>query len=74
MRERPMLVRTEPGPWIGGPVRSKGGEMAEGYCVKCKEKREIKDPEEVIMKNKMKAMKGTCTKCGTKVFKIVGKA
>ena len=48
--------------------------MTEGYCVKCKEKREMKDPEEVIMKNKMKAMKGTCTKCGTKIFKIVGKA
>jgi len=48
--------------------------MAEAYCVKCKEKVEVKDPEEVIMKNKMKAEKGTCTKCGTKVFKIVGKA
>ena len=48
--------------------------MAEAYCVKCKEKREIKDPEEVVMKNKMKAMKGTCPKCGTKVFKITGKA
>ena len=48
--------------------------MAEGYCVKCKEKREMKDPEEVIMKNKMKAMKGTCTTCGTKIFKIMGNA
>ena len=48
--------------------------MAEAYCVKYKEKREIKDPEEIVMKNKMKALKGTCTKCGTKVFKITGKA
>ncbi len=48
--------------------------MAEGYCVKCKEKREIKNPDEVVMKNKMKAMKGTCAKCGTKVFRILGKA
>jgi len=48
--------------------------MAEAYCVKCKEKREIKDPEEVVMKNNMKAMKGICTTCGTKVFKILGKA
>jgi Zn finger protein HypA/HybF involved in hydrogenase expression len=48
--------------------------MAEGYCVKCKEKREMKEPEEVVMKNKMKAMKGTCPKCGTKIFKITGKA
>lgn len=48
--------------------------MAEAYCVKCKAKREIKNPEETVMKNKMKAMKGTCEKCGTKVFKIIGKA
>ncbi len=49
-------------------------DMAEGYCVKCKAKREMKDPEEVEMKNKRKAMKGTCTKCGTKMFKILGKS
>lgn len=48
--------------------------MAEGYCVKCKAKREMKDSSEVVMKNKMKALKGTCTKCGTKMFKILGKA
>ena len=47
--------------------------MAEGYCVKCKEKREIKDPEEVVMKNKRRAMKGTCPVCGTKMFRILGK-
>jgi NAD-dependent SIR2 family protein deacetylase len=52
----------------------KGGKMADAYCVKCKEKRDIKEPEEVVMKNGMKAMKGTCEKCGTKVFKILGKA
>ena len=56
-----------------GPGKRRRG-MAEGYCVKCKEKQEMKEPEEVIMKNKMKAMKGTCPKCGTKIFKITGKA
>jgi hypothetical protein len=35
---------------------------------------EIKDPKEVIMKNGMKAMSGVCPHCGTKVFRIVGKA
>jgi len=49
-------------------------EMAEGYCVKCKEKTEMKDSEEVEMKNKRKALKGTCEKCGTKMFKILGKS
>ena len=48
--------------------------MVEGYCMKCKEKREMKDVEEVVMKNGMKAAKGICTTCGTKMFKILGKA
>lgn len=46
----------------------------EAYCVKCKEKREMQNPEEVVMKNKRRAMKGTCGTCGTKMFKIMGKA
>jgi DNA-directed RNA polymerase subunit RPC12/RpoP len=48
--------------------------MAEARCMKCKKQVEIKDPEEVIMKNGMKAIKGICPDCGTKVFRIVGKA
>jgi hypothetical protein len=46
--------------------------MVEAYCVKCKQKREMKDPKEVIMKNGKKAMSGTCPVCGTKMFKIGG--
>ncbi|MBI2133529.1 hypothetical protein HYU11_02505 [Candidatus Woesearchaeota archaeon] len=48
--------------------------MVEARCMKCKEEREMKDAKEVVMKNKMKAMKGTCPKCGTKMFRIIGKA
>ncbi len=48
--------------------------MVEGYCVKCKAKREISGGEEVVMKNKMKALKGKCPKCGTTVMRILGKA
>ena len=48
--------------------------MPEGRCMKCKKQVDIKEPTEVIMKNKMKAVKGTCGACGTKVFRIVGKA
>jgi RNase P subunit RPR2 len=44
-----------------------------GYCVKCKETIEIKDPQAVTMKNGKPATSGVCPKCGTKVFKI-GKA
>ena len=52
--------------------------MAQGYCVKCKEKREIKDEEEVAMKGKggvkRRALTGTCPVCGTKMYRILGKA
>ncbi len=48
--------------------------MVEARCMKCKKQVEIKNPEEVIMKNGMKAMKGVCPVCGTKVFRILGKA
>lgn len=48
----------------------------EGYCVKCKEKREMKDAKEVTMKGKggktRMAMTGACSKCGTKMFRIMG--
>ena len=44
----------------------------EGYCVKCKEKREIKDAKEVKLDNGRTAMKGTCPVCGTKLTKIMG--
>lgn len=48
--------------------------MAEqGFCVKCKEKREISGAKEVTMKNGRKALKGKCAKCGTGMFKILGK-
>ena len=45
----------------------------QGYCVKCKTKRDIKDAKEVEMANGRKAMKGTCPVCGTGMFKILGK-
>ncbi|MFH1294523.1 MAG: DUF5679 domain-containing protein [Candidatus Aenigmatarchaeota archaeon] len=46
--------------------------MVEAYCVKCKKKVEIKGPQAVTLKNGKKATKGTCPKCGTKVFRIGG--
>lgn len=46
----------------------------EGRCMRCKKTVTIKNPEIVIMKNGMKAAKGVCGECGTKVFRILGKA
>jgi uncharacterized Zn finger protein (UPF0148 family) len=48
--------------------------MPEGYCVKCKAKKEISNPAEETMKNGRKAIKGKCPTCGTVMFKILGKA
>ena len=49
-----------------------------GYCVKCRKKREMKDAQEVTMKGKggtkRRALKGVCPTCGTKMFRILGKA
>ena len=46
--------------------------MAEGYCVKCKAKKEIVDAVEEVMKNGRRAIKGKCPTCGTVMFKILG--
>lgn len=40
------------------------------YCVKCKEKREIKDAIQTTMKNGRPAIKGTCSICSAKVYRI----
>jgi hypothetical protein len=46
--------------------------MPEGYCVKCKAKKEIADGVEEVMKNGRKAIKGKCPTCGVVMFKILG--
>jgi Zn finger protein HypA/HybF involved in hydrogenase expression len=46
--------------------------MVEAYCVKCKAKREMLSPQSVTLKNGKPAKKGTCPKCGTKMFRIGG--
>jgi len=46
------------------------------YCVKCREKRDMRDGKEVSMPGKggeRRALTGFCVKCGTKMFKILGK-
>ena len=44
--------------------------MAEAYCVKCRAKREIRNPAQVMLKSGRPATSGTCPVCGTKVFRI----
>jgi Domain of unknown function (DUF5679) len=54
---------------------TKGWPMAEtynGYCVKCKEKRDFDG--EVHETNGRRMAKGICPVCGTKMNRILGKA
>jgi len=44
--------------------------MTIGYCVKCRAKREMKNPKSVTMKNGRPAVKGTCPTCSKKMFRI----
>ncbi len=48
--------------------------MAKGYCVKCKANKEMKDEQQVTLKNGRQAVKGKCPDCGTSMFRILGKA
>jgi len=40
------------------------------YCVQCRAKIQVKDPIETKLKNGRPAVKGSCPRCGTTVFRI----
>ena len=44
----------------------------QGYCMKCREKRELNDVQQVTLKNGRDARQGTCVVCGTTVT-VMGK-
>ncbi len=44
--------------------------MVEGYCMKCKQKRKMKDAKAAKMANGRDCVKGVCPECDTKMFKI----
>ncbi len=46
----------------------------EARCMKCKKQVKVKNPKETTIRDgKVKAVKGVCPTCGTKVFRIIGK-
>lgn len=47
--------------------------MTTGYCVKCRKKVEMKNPKTKKNKRNMRVAQGTCPKCGTGVYRILGK-
>ena len=58
----------------GGRDLGETGGMAnyEGYCVKCREKREFEGAE-VELANGRRAAQGACPVCGTKMNRMLGK-
>jgi len=42
----------------------------QAYCFKCRAKREIKNAQNIILKNGKPAVQGICSVCGTKVFRM----
>ncbi|MEM2006801.1 MAG: DUF5679 domain-containing protein [Sulfolobales archaeon] len=53
---------------VVGPVKG----TVTGFCVKCRAKKDLKSPEEVILKNGRRAIRGTCPTCGTTVYVFMG--
>ncbi|MEI8132243.1 MAG: DUF5679 domain-containing protein [Leptolinea sp.] len=45
----------------------------ESYCLKCKSKQSVVDPQVTVLKNGANAVKGKCAVCGTNVMKILPK-
>lgn len=45
--------------------------MVTAYCVKCRKKVEMSNPQLVSFPNGRKAYKGTCPYCGTKIYRFV---
>ncbi len=43
---------------------------SQAYCAKCKTKRKIKNPKKTTMKNGRPAVKGFCSVCNCKVFRV----
>ena len=56
-----------------GVKESVVAEKYEGYCVKCKEKREF-DGEVSVSESGRRMAKGSCPVCSTKMNRILGKA
>jgi hypothetical protein len=43
----------------------------EGYCLKCKKYRMMKDPKEATIKNGRSVLKGECMVCSTNMMKFI---
>lgn len=42
----------------------------QAYCLKCRTKRDMRNPQQVTLKNGRPATQGSCPVCGTKMYRI----
>ena len=58
-------------PHLSAKKSTPSEDVPEAYCVKCKAKTKISEPEKAVMKNGRHAIKGRCSVCDCRVFRIV---
>lgn len=56
---------------IRPPTTGRGASSNQGYCVKCRQKHQMKNAKQILTSNNRKAMQGTCSVCGTKMTKFI---
>lgn len=74
-----MEAPPEPAEEVSGAVpagveaAAEGAEALLAYCVRCRTKRPIQDPEPAETKRGQPAIRGTCPECGAKLFRFVSR-
>ena len=53
------------------PSQGRGLTGNEGYCVKCRQKRPMRDARQIMTANHRKAIQGKCSICGTKMRRFI---
>jgi pimeloyl-ACP methyl ester carboxylesterase len=64
------IVESSPAPAEPGAVAGSG---VEAYCVRCRQKRTIRNAHKVTTKNGRRALEGQCPICGTRLFRFVAR-
>lgn len=63
---------TEPSVLEEASAEAEGEHLAgEAYCMKCKKKRDMQNPQKIVTKNGRNALEGVCPVCGTRLFRFV---
>jgi len=66
----PSLVSAPPAAVSIAPVTPVKIKRIRAYCLKCRAKREMKNPRAITLKNGRPAIQGICSRCGAKMFRL----